>query len=267
MSQITMDTPAIDVHAHVGIYDRGNATLRDGWCSGGAEAVVTRGRAVGVKKSIVSSIPAIMPHGGDSVAGNNAALADVEAHEDLYLWAVLNPLQEASFAQVDQLLKHPKCAGIKIHPTDHGYEIRDHGGRLFHFAAQHNAIMLTHSGGQGSHPEDFLDFAHRCDAVTLILAHLGNSDDDCPTRQVDAARRCAAGNIYVDTSSAASINAGLHEWAVSQLGHQRLLFGTDSPLYHVASQKARVVYADISEPAKRAILHDNAARLFGWEKD
>jgi len=264
MSQITMDTPAIDVHAHVGAYNRGSANLRDEWYSGGADAVVTRGRAVAVERSIVSSIPAIMPHGGDTVAGNRTALADVETHGDLCLWAVLNPLQEASFPQVDELLAHPKCVGIKIHPSDHGYEIRDHGDRLFDFAAERNAVVLTHSGQTGSFPEDFVAFANRFNSVTLILAHLGNSDDDSPTLQVDAARRCDAGNVYVDTSSAASVNAGLIEWAVRQLGHDRLLFGTDSPLYHVASQKARLVYADIPDPAKRAILHHNAARLFGW---
>ena len=262
MPPVTMDTPAIDVHAHVGLCSRGDGSLRDEWHSGGAAAVIARGGAVAVEKSIVSSIPAIMPHGGDAVTGNNAALADVEAHRELYLWAVLNPLQEASFPQVADMLTHPKCTGIKIHPTDHGYEIREHGERLFKFAAEHNAVVLTHSGQQGSYPDDFVAFADRYDVVKLILAHLGNSDDDNPTRQVNAARRAGAGNIYVDTSSAVSINCGLHEWAVGRLGHERILFGTDSPLYHVASQKARIVYADIPDHAKRAILHDNAALLF-----
>jgi predicted TIM-barrel fold metal-dependent hydrolase len=68
------------------------------------------------------------------------------------------------------------------------------------------------------------------------------------------------------TSSANSINSGLIEWAVSQVGAERILFGTDTPLYFVASQKARIEHAEIDQAAKRAILYDNAARLLDKER-
>ncbi len=55
----------------------------------------------------------------------------------------------------------------------------------------------------------------------------------------------------------------LIEWAVEQVGAERLLFGTDSPLYFTASQKARIECAEMDEAARRAILYDNAARLLG----
>ena len=80
-----------------------------------------------------------------------------------------------------------------------------------------------------------------------------------------ALARCRSGNMFVDTSSSASIGAGLIEWAVGELGAERILFGSDSPLYHIACQKARIVYADIEDAAKQAILYDNAARLFVWQ--
>jgi predicted TIM-barrel fold metal-dependent hydrolase len=41
----------------------------------------------------------------------------------------------------------------------------------------------------------------------------------------------------------------------------RLLFGTDTPLYSAACQKARIDTAEIPEDAKRAILFGNAHRL------
>jgi hypothetical protein len=104
--------------------------------------------------------------------------------------------------------------------------------------------------------------------VDLILGHLGNSADGNLSRQVYALERAEHGNVYVDTSSANSINSGLIEWAVSQVGAERILFGTDTPLYFVAAQKARIEYAEIDAEAKQAILFDNAARLLadkiGW---
>ena len=55
----------------------------------------------------------------------------------------------------------------------------------------------------------------------------------------------------------------LVEWAVGQLGVDKILFGTDTPVYVVSSQKARIEFADITEAEKRAILFDNAATLLG----
>ena len=141
------------------------------------------------------------------------------------------------------LLANPGCKGIKIHPTLHEYEIREHGDRIFAFAAARQAVVITHSGNAGSRPEDFLPFADQYPEVRLILAHLGNSEDGSLERQVHAIRCSRYGNIYADTSSARSVNGGLIEWAVGEVGAGRLLFGSDTPLYFVASQKARIEHA------------------------
>jgi predicted TIM-barrel fold metal-dependent hydrolase len=121
--------------------------------------------------------------------------------------------------------------------------------------------VTTHSGCARSYPEEFVRFANRYPSVRLILAHLGHSADGNYTRQVCALKRAEAGNVYVDTSSAKSMISGLLEWAVSEIGDARILFGTDTPLYFSPCQKARVEYAGIDEASKRAILYDNAARL------
>lgn len=113
---------------------------------------------------------------------------------------------------------------------------------------------MAHSGCPGSFPEGYIGFANRYPNVPLTLAHLGKSADGNVSRQVYALKQPKNGNIYTDTSSAKSINGGLIEWAVSEVGAQRLLFGTDTPLYFAACQKARTEYAEIDEEAKQAIL-------------
>jgi predicted TIM-barrel fold metal-dependent hydrolase len=52
---------------------------------------------------------------------------------------------------------------------------------------------------------------------------------------------------------------------VSEIGFKKMLFGTDTPLYFTAAQKARIEYAEIDDEAKRAILFDNAAMLLHKE--
>jgi predicted TIM-barrel fold metal-dependent hydrolase len=55
---------------------------------------------------------------------------------------------------------------------------------------------------------------------------------------------------------------GLIEWSVSEIGAERILFGTDTPLYFTAMQRARIDRADISDEDKRKILLENAQGMF-----
>ena len=87
------------------------------------------------------------------------------------------------------------------------------------------------------------------------------------THQVRAIQQSRHGNVLADTSSARSITPGLIEWAVREVGIDRVLFGTDTPLYHTAIQRGRIDHADLSLDAKRKILRDNALRLFGAKLD
>jgi predicted TIM-barrel fold metal-dependent hydrolase len=53
----------------------------------------------------------------------------------------------------------------------------------------------------------------------------------------------------------------LIEWAVREVGAERILFGTDTPLYFTAMQRARIDHADLGDEDKRLILRDNAVRV------
>jgi predicted TIM-barrel fold metal-dependent hydrolase len=252
---------AIDVHGHFGHYDRGGLSLRDRFFTGGIDTVISRARAAGVTLTLVSAIRALIPYRGDVLRGNEDARRAAEDHDEVRFWVVIDPRVPASFGQADAMLAHPRCVGIKIHPHAHEYEISQHGTAIFAFAAERRALVLTHSGDPGSYPEDFVAFADRYPAMSLILAHLGNSADGNPTRQVYAIQRAGAGNLYVDTSSASSMYSGLIEWAVGQIGAARMLFGTDTPLYATSAQRSRIDGAEVDDAARRQILHGTAEAL------
>ena len=252
---------AIDIHAHFGPYDRGMGGHADRLMSGDIEVVRRRANTAGIILSVVSALQALMPYGGDVLRGNEDARRVAEEYADIRFWAVLDPRKAAIFPQVEGFLTHPRCAGIKIHPHAHFYNIRDYGDAIFAFASEHGALILTHSGDPGSYPEDFVPFANRYPNVAVVLAHLGNSDDGSLARQVHAVKRARHHNLWIDTSSARSMVSGLIEWAVADAGPERILFGTDTPLYFAACQKARIESAEIDESAKRAILKENGSKL------
>ena len=256
---------AIDVHAHYGHYIGSTGdVLADRFYSGDAVEVVRRAKAVNVVLTIVSPLTALKPRfGADAVAGNNEAASIVSETPGLKQYVVIDPRNLETYRQAERMLSQPQCVGIKIHPEEHGYPIKDHAKPIFEFAAKHRAIVLTHSSEQNSLAADFIPWANEFPEMKLILAHIGCGWDGDLTHQVRAIHESRQGNVFADTSSARSITPGLIEWAVGEVGAERVLFGTDSPLYHTAMHRARINQADLSDEIKRKILRDNAIGLFG----
>lgn len=256
------DLQAIDVHAHCGVCVGQRNALVNEFMTGDAQTVVERARQARTGLTVVSPLLALLPRrNNDAMAGNQEAVRVVGQTEGLMQWVVVDPLKPKTYQQAEEMLKSPKCAGIKIHPEEHGYPIAERGKAIFSFAARHGAIVITHSGEENSLPADFVPLANGFPEVALILGHLGCGWDSDPTHQVRAIQASKHGNMFVDTSSAQNIIPRLLEWAVREIGADRLLFGTDSPLYFAAMQRARIDHADITDQEKRLILHDNAARL------
>jgi uncharacterized protein len=262
---------AIDVHGHYGQFPSdgrfasGSALLRE-FSSASADKVVQRATACGVEFSLVSPLAGLMPRGRETrvAPANEEAFATVAATKGLLQYVIVNPLQPDTYVQAREMLKSPHCVGIKIHPEEHAYRISDHGDELFSFFEEVDAPVMTHSGCPNSLPADFVPFANRYPKVRMLLAHLGNGagDNGRVDLQVRAVQAAQHGNLWVDTSSARSILPNLVEWAVKELGPERLLFGSDTPLYHVAMHRTRIEMAEISDEAKRLILRANAIGFF-----
>ncbi len=258
---------AIDVHAHYGPFVRLELPLNSRLVSQGPAKVVELARLAGTELTIASSSLALTPRGqADAAAGNDDAMREVTRTQGLAFWVVVHPLQPRTYDQARDMLQHPKCMGIKLHPEEHCYPITEHGRKLLGFAAEQQAVVLTHTGESLSRPADFAVLADDFPELPLILAHLGNSQVGELFWQVEALQRSKSRGLYIDTSSMNSMINGLIEWGVSQVGAERLLYGTDSPLYFAPCQRVRIDLADITDQEKRLILRENALRLFGAER-
>jgi uncharacterized protein len=255
---------AIDVHGHYGTYRQEVPELACACMSGDAETVVSRARAARTELTVVSPLAGLLPRGKASgFDGNEEAWQVVANIDGLLQYVIVNPLDRRTFDQARRMLGQGKCVGIKVHPEEHSYPISEHGRDVFAFAAEHRAVVLVHSGEQRSMPDDYVRFANDYPEVRLILAHIGCGWDGDPGHQVRAIQKSKHGNVFADTSSARSIMPRLIEWAVREVGADRVLFGTDTPLYFAPMQRARIDHAEIAEQDKRKVLRENALRLFG----
>lgn len=260
--------PAIDVHSHFGANNCEPGSFYSEQFEDGRLKSLQRNMGfANIAVSVNSHMFTMMPRGkGDAVRGNEMIIREAEHAKGIYFWAVVNPLQPESYAQAADMLQHPKVLGIKVHPEEHLYPIREHGEAIYQFAAKHNAVIITHSGEANSLPEDFCVFANRYPETKTITSHLGCGFDGSMEHQIRAIEMNEHDNLFTDTSSSRSIMHRLIEFAVERIGSEKILFGTDSTCYFSPSQRARIDFADISETDKCNILYRNALRHFPFLK-
>ncbi len=244
----------IDIHAHV---DHGTAGDRTTIVA--AEELQTHiitldfirkcYDSVGIGSSVISTYCSVLRN--DHISEENAYLHQLVNQVDwLYQWVVIHPQQEDTFEQAAQMLKHPKTLGIKIHPSCHGYDIMEHGHKLFSFANELGTVVQMHPMHIARMPE----LADCYPDMKLIIAHLGSDT------YMDAVLASRHGNIYLDTSGCASYQNNIIERAVGRIGAEHILFGTDT--YAPSFQLGRIAWAEISEDAKYRILRGNALDMF-----
>jgi len=142
--------------------------------------------------------------------------------------------------------------GIKLHPVCHKYSLEEYGDKVFSFADKYSAVVQIHPEKGADY---IIPFADRYTKTRFIMAHLGNEN------HINAVRKAKYGNVYADTSGMASLKNMIIEYAVSQIGSERILFGTDT--YSAASQRGRIEFSMISDRDKENILFNNAKELFG----
>ncbi|MFN5299148.1 MAG: amidohydrolase family protein [Planctomycetaceae bacterium] len=258
------DVRAIDVHGHYGVYERGGNLLARQFMSASLTEVAERAARQAIDLTIVSPLSALLPRGGaDVVAGNAEAFALVRHEPRARQYVVIDPRLPATFTQAEQMLATPQCVGIKIHPEEHVYPVAEWGRRVFEFAARWQAVILAHTSEANSLCADMVGWADEFPEIRLILAHIGHGVDGDYSHQVRGVQASRRGNVWADTSSARSITPGLIEWAVREVGPERVLFGSDTPLYHCGMHRARIELADLPVAHQRLILRDNALALFG----
>ncbi len=244
----------IDIHSHFDHGVKGDAYgIRDAQRAnmqlGPLEHSFLEHDSVGIEYGGYSTYSSVLIT--DRIKEENDYLSElVKITPRMRQWVVIHPERDETFRQAEELLKSPLTLGIKIHPVCHGYSILDHYEKIFSFADKHSAVVLMH-------PDRISDMPSACDGfpnMKLIIAHLGTED------HVNAVLLSRHGNIYVDASGGDSNMNNVIEYAVSRIGAEKILFGTDT--YSAAFQTGRIAFSRINDEEKRLILRDNAVRLF-----
>lgn len=260
----------IDTHAHIfpdKIAERAVDSIGNYYGirmrrSGTVEGLLESGRSIGVSKYVVHSSATNV----EQVKAINDYVFSVQsAHPELVGFATLHPDLEDIDQEVERIITMG-LHGVKLHPEFQHFSIDDEKMMPLYKAIEGKLPTLVHMGDQNrdtSSPVRLARVLDRFPELVVIAAHFGGYS------MWDLSSDYLIGrNLYMDTCS--SLPFLDHDRAVLMIrkhGVNKMLFGTDYPMWDHAEELDRFMQLELTEEERRAILHDNAYRLlFGGIK-
>jgi predicted TIM-barrel fold metal-dependent hydrolase len=241
----------IDSHAHAG------NMIGLGIREATFEEFLAAADEAGIHKMCVSSITALE---FDAESGNRAVYELTKRYPDRIIGFASIPDAHLGKRGLDILERAVTEWGFRGYgeletnpsdPIDHPYWIA-----VLKSAAKHRIPGLVHGPYVPA-----VNAARRAPEATMILAHGGTGWGAHINEWMDTVEALRdAPNLYLETCTSI-VDAGFTEFAVSELGADRIVFGTDSPLLDPAVQMAKISGAEIGEDDKRKILGGNMRRI------
>ena len=241
----------IDFHSHVGNLDR------IGVC-GTPDAMVANMDVSGIDRACVNNI-----WYGDARYGNEMVHQFAEAYPDRFIpVAFATPhYPEEVVGELERCFDELGMKYLKIYP-DFFFKPQDDEAYfpLYEVINDRGLPVMCHATYPFDSPE--VSILGRYEALSVrfpnvkwVIAHgaAGVKPESC-----EAARELPA--VYLETCGSPTTN-GAVEYAVEHAGADRVLFGTDAPLFDGRHQVAKVVTANISDEDKVKILGLNAIDL------
>jgi len=157
--------------------------------------------------------------------------------------------------------------GVKLHPDFQRFEAdSDKSMRIYALCAEARLPVLVHTGDHRfdySNPNRIVNVLRTFPKLKFIGAHFGGWS------MWDEAVRLLSGfdNIMVDTSSTFYALGSIKSRELVRIwGADRLMFGTDYPMWTPKPEISCLIGMGLAEDEYRRIFWDNAANLFGVDE-
>ena len=253
-----MDTPVIDFHAHVGNARRG-AHVAD------PDVYIRIMDAAGVDKACINCI-----WFSDARVGNDLVATFVDKHPDRFVpVAFVTPYYPAeAIRELERAFDQLGSKFLKIYPDYFGKPNDDPAYfPIYEWLNDRGLAVMSHP----TYPFDppgttmlgrYSALSERFPNVKWVFAHAGGAGSRRLHGAIEAAR--ALPNVHLETATSES-NDGAFEYLVGEVGSDRVLYGSDIPVFDPRHQVGKIATSNITNQDKRNILGLNAMRLLGLE--
>ncbi len=232
----------IDAHAHIGYIG--------GWADVGitADGLIAQMDEYNIEKTVLCC------------EDNDITFDVMNKYPGRIIGAVyVNPLVKKTVDFMEEYVNKGFKA-VKLNPLRHAYcadaEIVD---EVMYKAQKLGLPVCIHSG----HPPYSLPWqigvlAERHPDVKIMMIHMGHGHGV----YIDAALKMARkySNIYLEMSGM-PMPSKIRE-AYETVGHDRIMFGTDTPFHHPTVEMQKVMVSGVDEQGLQAIFYDNALKFF-----
>ncbi|MBE6827116.1 MAG: amidohydrolase [Ruminococcaceae bacterium] len=264
---------AIDAHCHVYpdkiAQKAADATDRfydvHGFGDGTIGMLMREGKKAGIDRFVVQSV-ATTPR---QVSSINNFIADSVNKSGGILTGLgtLHPDsddQERDVLEIISLGLH----GVKLHPDIQNFKIDDYRClKIYELCEKHRLPILMHTGDSrydNSNPNRLVPVLEIYTDLIVVGAHFGGwSIWEEASKKLHGIK-----NLYVDCSSSFAWlpdNEKVKE-IIYRYGTDRVMFGTDYPMWSPYTEIERFMSLNLSEEDNRKILSENAVRIYGIEE-
>ncbi len=218
------------------------------------------GVAAGIDRFIVQSV-ATTPHQVGSI--NEFIAQSVSASNGKFIGlGTLHPDTNDLLGDIEHL-KELGLRGVKLHPDIQAFKIDDYRClKIYEQCEKENLPILMHTGDHRydySNPNRLLPVLKIYTALTVIGAHFGGWSiwDEA------ADKLAGIKNFYVDCSSSMPyISSDKTREIIDRYGIDRVLFGTDYPMWSPSSEIDSLLKLNLTDEAYQKIFSLNAKKLF-----
>lgn len=226
--------------------------------------------ALGIEQAAVSSLSAV--HYLNPHDGNRELVSLIASHRDrLIPFAVLRPGFSGVLDDFRACCDEFGMRAVVLYSNYHEFDLATPELEPLMAAAQERGLPVCVQAGLEDPRRQFRpcrvaevpaaaigDFARRWPAVAIIALGL-------KFRQPEQAGIPLPANFHFDTSNYETL--GDLEQALQSIPLDRILLGTNYPLFTSRANIEKLRQADIPEKAREAIAEGNARRLFGFNAD
>ena len=226
---------------------------------GKISTLLEHGKNAGIEHFIVQSV-ATTPKQVSSI--NNFIAESVAASEGHFTGlGTLHPDSEDMEADVNELISLG-LKGVKLHPDIQRVAIDDPRMHQIYKLCEGRLPMLLHTGDYRydfSNPTQMIPILEQYPNLTVIGAPFGGWS----VWEEATQKLCKYKNFLVDCSSSLyAISPETAKELIHIYGVERVLFGTDYPLWKPEDEIERFMKIDLTEEEREDILYNNAAKLF-----
>ena len=226
---------------------------------GKISTLLEHGERAGIEHFVVQSV-ATTPKQVSSI-NNFIAQAVSESGGRFTGLGTLHPDSEDMAADVDEIIRLG-LKGVKLHPDIQRVQLDDPRMHTMYELCEGRLPMLIHTGDNrydNSNPNRLMPILDKYPNLTVIGAHFGGwSIWEEATKKLYGYK-----NFLVDCSSSLyAISPEKAKELILAYGVERVLFGTDYPLWTPEAEIERFMKIDLTDEQREDILYNNAARLF-----